>query len=60
MQFWYYLLITFGIVFSKDMLEQETDLTTQLIQKLENKIEMLEATRVNILSSGTKIPVHFT
>jgi hypothetical protein len=42
------------------MLEQETDLTTQLIQKLENKIEMLEETRANLLSSGTTIPVYFT
>jgi hypothetical protein len=60
MQFWYWLLITSGIVFSKDMLEQEADLTIQLIQKLENKIEKLEEIRANLLSSETAIPVIFT
>ncbi|OMJ94011.1 hypothetical protein SteCoe_2929 [Stentor coeruleus] len=39
------------------MLEQETDLTIQLIQKLENKIELLEEIRSNLLSSGTTIPI---
>ncbi|OMJ71877.1 hypothetical protein SteCoe_29791 [Stentor coeruleus] len=39
------------------MLEQEADITIELIQKLENKIEKLEEIRANLLSSGTTIPI---
>lgn len=46
MQVLYWLLIACGIMFCKDMLEQEVDLTIQLIQKFENKIENLEEIRV--------------
>ncbi|OMJ82852.1 hypothetical protein SteCoe_16319 [Stentor coeruleus] len=53
----HWILIICGVVFSKDMLEQETDLTIELIKKLENKIEKLEEIRSNLLSSGTSIPI---
>lgn len=46
MQVLCWLLIACGIMFCKDMLEQEIDLTIQLIQKFENKIENLEEIRV--------------